>query len=387
MFNVLTHAGDLHVWKRVKITGESTYTLGEEQIGNKILSNQNDTIGGMPWHYSSSVLVSSDGDISLVNEETITVNQNTVANGQNLVGKFAYPEKTGSGFSAGAVVFFPSNAVVTYTNGWTQISKYQSVTVVPPETSIDYPVSPNRNAYQEGSEAQPAGYTLGELQSGTFPITISISPNDIVSWNYGTEISVSDDGSISITGTTNTIGVYSNSGLVESAQGLIGKYAKPDKSVGVFSANSVYFFPNDTVVSFNNSAINISKYQTVTGYAAIQAGVTIEYMGQLGNKAQIETGSYVGTGKYGKNNPNTLTFEFVPKVVFIYENPGSNLHSVALLFPGGCGLGGRQLLPSSSASVMGISCIFNENSISWYQNYALEQFNGNGVSYAYIALG
>ena len=210
MFNVLTHAGDLHVWKRVKITGESTYTLVGEQIGNKILSNQNDTIGGMTWHYSSSVLVSSSGDISLVNEETITVNQNTVANGQNLVGKFAYPEKTGSGFSAGAVVFFPSNAVVTYTNGWTQISKYQSVTVVPPGTYIDYPVHPNRNAYQEG--------TVGDT--------------------------------------------------------------------------------------------------------------TIEYMGQLGSKARIETGTYIGNGTYGQSTPNSLTIGFVPKILLIECKPNPGTHGL-----------------------------------------------------------
>lgn len=32
---------------------------------------------------------------------------------------------------------------------------------------------------------------------------------------------------------------------------------------------------------------------------------------------QIATGSYFGTGTYGKSNPNTLTFDFVPKLVII----------------------------------------------------------------------
>lgn len=35
-------------------------------------------------------------------------------------------------------------------------------------------------------------------------------------------------------------------------------------------------------------------------------------------KCQIETGSYVGTGKYGSSNPTSLTFNFVPKLVIIY---------------------------------------------------------------------
>ena len=185
--------------------------------------------------------------------------------------------------------------------------------------AIDYPISVNKNAYQEGSDEQPARYVLGELQSGTYQITISISPNDIVSWTYGTEIAVSNSGDITITGATNTIGIYGNSGLVSSAQSLIGKYVKPDKSVGVFNANSVYFFPSDASVAFSNSAINTSKYQTVTGYPAIPVNTTIEYMGQIGDKVQIEVGSYTGTGTYGQNNPTTIDFGLSPKIVIIYN--------------------------------------------------------------------
>lgn len=40
------------------------------------------------------------------------------------------------------------------------------------------------------------------------------------------------------------------------------------------------------------------------------------------SKAQITTGSYVGTGTYGANNPNSLTFNFAPKIVLIYTNYG-----------------------------------------------------------------
>jgi hypothetical protein len=34
--------------------------------------------------------------------------------------------------------------------------------------------------------------------------------------------------------------------------------------------------------------------------------------------AKIAFGSYVGTGTYGADNPNSITFDFVPKVVWIY---------------------------------------------------------------------
>ena len=36
----------------------------------------------------------------------------------------------------------------------------------------------------------------------------------------------------------------------------------------------------------------------------------------------ISAGSYVGTGTYGANNPNTLTFDFAPKVVVLFNSNG-----------------------------------------------------------------
>lgn len=35
---------------------------------------------------------------------------------------------------------------------------------------------------------------------------------------------------------------------------------------------------------------------------------------------KIETGSYVGTGKYGESNPNSITFSFAPKMVFMLKD-------------------------------------------------------------------
>lgn len=44
--------------------------------------------------------------------------------------------------------------------------------------------------------------------------------------------------------------------------------------------------------------------------------------------SRIATGSYVGTGTYGENRPNSLTFDFEPKVIYIYPTaltaPGDN---------------------------------------------------------------
>ena len=52
---------------------------------------------------------------------------------------------------------------------------------------------------------------------------------------------------------------------------------------------------------------------------------------------KIAAGSYVGTGTYGSSNPNSLTFDFVPKIVMLFTdktgriqwNSGTNyLHAI-----------------------------------------------------------
>lgn len=53
-----------------------------------------------------------------------------------------------------------------------------------------------------------------------------------------------------------------------------------------------------------------------------QGGYEYQYLGipfeNAATAPKIATGSYVGTGKYGSNNPNSLTFEFDPKLVLIF---------------------------------------------------------------------
>ena len=43
-----------------------------------------------------------------------------------------------------------------------------------------------------------------------------------------------------------------------------------------------------------------------------------EVLAQLGTKAKIQTGSYVGTGTYGADNPCSLTFDFEPTILWVY---------------------------------------------------------------------
>lgn len=84
------------------------------------------------------------------------------------------------------------------------------------------------------------------------------------------------------------------------------------------------------------------------------------------NAAVISVGTYEGTGTFGVDNPNTLTFEDTPVVVTIY--------------------GGGQTLVISSTDTSSQAYI-SGNQAKWYSTVsAAEQMNTNGVTYSYVAV-
>ena len=260
---------------------------------------------------------------------------------------------------------------------------------------VDYPVSPNRNAYQEGSNAKPAGYTLGEVQNGQFILSKDNDPWSTITWKIGSAVGVTDDGTVSLKSIDTAFTIGGTSDYLNNSKQLIGKYAVAGKSNSVFQANTVYYFPNDATTQFefpgasNTQKITVSKYQTVTGYAAIPATTTIEYIGQLGNKARIETGSYVGTGTYGSSNPNSLTFGFEPKLWGIlgrYAN--NNLALTPFLVPyGNTRVYGPYQAGGTATTTIDVS--YSGSSVSWYASgfSADEQFNESNSVYYYVAIG
>ena len=125
----------------------------------------------------------------------------------------------------------------------------------------------------------------------------------------------------------------------------------------------------------------------------------------------IYTTSYVGTGTSGKDNPNTLTFDFVPEFIWIYwmdysfkSNGGSRTVSSLIRTASNSSSGGPTSFPfcmcanlttdyenykgftysASSSSYVFIKKSEDGKTISWYYNTtynAAEQFNSNDSNY------
>ena len=104
------------------------------------------------------------------------------------------------------------------------------------------------------------------------------------------------------------------------------------------------------------------------------------------SRAKITQGSYVGTGTDGESNPNTLTFDFIPKFVLVLCDDANHADcALMMLNPSryGCctsGPDGRHRVTWSAKTV------------SWYYldgngSYALYQMNEDQTTYHYVAIG
>ena len=105
----------------------------------------------------------------------------------------------------------------------------------------------------------------------------------------------------------------------------------------------------------------------------------------LAGGAKIATGSYTGTGKYGASHPNTLTFDFAPKFIYVYRS-GSYL---TYAFPAVAGQGTSVVyhqVGEFDNKVINLS--WNGNSVSWYCTADVYcQLNNSGSTYCYFAIG
>lgn len=102
---------------------------------------------------------------------------------------------------------------------------------------------------------------------------------------------------------------------------------------------------------------------------------------------KIETGSYTGTGTYGESNPNTLTFSFDPKIVFIAAVNQSASVTVWQTSPFVSNQN-LALTIASGQSPLVVYLNWGENSVSWYNSSGpIQQMNNNATTYSYVAIG
>ena len=411
-FNVLANIGNVHVWRKTVTTEEEIpagYTLGPVEA-NKVLAQSSSNWGNSyaAFTVASSITVDDGGNVTMNDTSGVEIWQGYFDPNKgedNLLGKFIQfshvsADHISSDLETG-VYFIPSNATFIRDHSsapfYTKISACQKVNaypLTPAGTHITYLTSTNRNAYQEGDDAKEAGYVLGEVVAGKTPISMAYDGRGVV---IGSTIQVEENGAISFAPDSGATQYWSNSVDVSLMKGkflhTVGGEGDSDE-IGNFSdPNYWVYLPEDAVITRespvgSSTTIFTTKYQPVTGYPAIPAGTTIEYLGVLGDKTSIETGSYVGTGTYGSGNPNTLTFRFEPKFVHIQAGNIGKEDSSGFKFAFFVlGTKGFSIGPGSANELYNLNAKFDGNTLSWYLGNAAQQLNTKSANYFFIALG
>lgn len=376
MFHTLATVGDLHVWRRTKEISETIpagYNLGESREESLYGASIN-------YYYADSVFVYDSGKATLVSptEQTISAQPSYIPILEDFRGKFFSNQ-----LNQDTIYYMDPSCVITYTGGvnfkFSALQKVIGYPAVPPDTYIDYPVSVNPNAYQTGSDAQPAGYTLQAEQA--------VSRFDAYSGNFYVmdTLKVDEDGNFIADG--DVVGYAAMSSRAK------GKYIYSQPS-----APLVYYVPSDATITptvfGSHCYISISKAQRAIGYPAIPAGTTIEYLGKLGDKARMQIVSYVGTGTYGASNPCSITADFPFSEAYYLGSKSSSSWSESFT-------GSRsvisELLTTSYTQGIGPSAAANPLSayakkssdgktLSWYtgSGSSANQLNASGYEYYFL---
>ena len=106
----------------------------------------------------------------------------------------------------------------------------------------------------------------------------------------------------------------------------------------------------------------------------------------LADRPKIAIGSYVGTGTYGENARNSLTFNFEPKIVLI---SCASENRIGLLDVVVCMRGAGFAYTHRNNTNYYIRLVWSGNTLSWYDggSSAIYQLNESNVAYNYVALG
>lgn len=330
-FNVLANIGNVHVWRKTVTTEEEVpagYRLvddttnrnnvGDQTVSNALIFLIGDTTAELK--YSTEITVNENGVVNL--NSVISTNSVpspvTVLNGKYIQLRYSFG-KGPVNLDTNKIYYIPSDATVTLNsnnNGWILVNKLQYVDAypaVPPGTHVTYLTSTNRNAYK------PAGYKLGTKITGNIALTDRTNESSTIYWNYSDQVDVSDDWEVSLIAPNRVDFNATQSNAVNMAESLVGNFIMTTSSATAIKANTVYFIPDDASVAREMSGtkfVYTTAIQSVTGYPAIPAGTTIEYLGVLGEKSKIQVLSYVGTGTSGEANPCSVTASFPIKALF-----------------------------------------------------------------------
>ena len=235
-----------------------------------------------------------------------------------------------------------------------------------------------------GTVVNDIPYTISTDTGNQITATITVNSAVIFSGNVGTGAA----DSIPVLDLTNGEGTIVIEASVQASSGTVTA-----ARTWTYTKAPITFPDAGSVAQLTQQGENIWP-KTLAECVRLPGGRTLEEITAF--PCQVYAGSYVGTGTYGESNPNTLTFPFEPKFVFICArssttpNPdgtGSSSSSGALLV-----YDSPLNIRFGNNAAGGLSHVeWEGNSVSWYWpsgTYgAFYQLNSAGITYNYVAIG
>lgn len=153
-------------------------------------------------------------------------------------------------------------------------------------------------------------------------------------------------------------------------------FASYERTTVKYPYNPALTLPGDATLYEDSNGVAYAEDNVVEAITTMAGNIVIPLP-----IVQIATGSYVGTGKYGSSNPNSLTFDFDAKAVFVNSNNGG----FAVFVKGTS----KNYVASSDSNypLSENSLSWPENSVKWWSETAEDQLNESGTKYYYTAIG
>lgn len=350
MFQALGNTGELHVWRKTVTRDDAvnaSYTVDDVTVDRRYTGDQTLPSPALICWGKSGVAITvansftlnpTTNVITLSSPVRYSYGNNAFPSADILLGKYVYLEYPSAygpaNLNQSLLYYIPNDASITIANNWRYCDKLKYVNVTPytpAGTTTTYPVSTNPNAYQEGDDAKEAGYVLGSLKTGTFHMA-DLGYSDAMGYIYSDSITVTDGGAINFVSPSTFDTTVSDYSANEFKNMFAGKFVRMTRINSGYTGgagwlweststpSTVIYIPKDATFVRADRKMSVNSYQPVTGYAAIPAGTTIEYLGKLGDKARVQVVSYVGTGTYGESNPCSITADFKIKVAIYLKS-------------------------------------------------------------------
>lgn len=130
--------------------------------------------------------------------------------------------------------------------------------------------------------------------------------------------------------------------------------------------------------------------ETFNGRAGKVTPLAGDYTAAMVGAARIVTGSYTGTGTYGVDNANSLTFDFEPQVLILecrHNLEGGVFPFNTVLLRGDeYGYLGT-VYSADSFTEVSLPLAWDGNTVRWWNMNASLQLNTEGSEYRYVAIG